>query len=61
MREPSTRASMNDKLPATEVAPHDATVPEHAQWNEEELRLLHQISVSNLSYFKTQQWNVTSI
>jgi len=26
---------------------------------EEELRMLYQITVSDLSYFKTQQWNVT--
>jgi hypothetical protein len=26
---------------------------------EEELRMLYQITISDLSYFKTQQWNVT--
>ena len=28
--------------------------------NQEELRMLYQITVSDLSYFKTQQWSVTN-
>jgi hypothetical protein len=31
-----------------------------AQHEREELRLLYQVTVSDLSYFKTQQWSVTN-
>jgi hypothetical protein len=45
-----------------------ATAPLHRQTtymtdpseNQEELRMLYQVTVSDLSYFKTQQWSVTN-